>query len=148
MSVIKPKVLDWLCESWKSRSREMLLIKKVWERCVVQLYDIKDAKLRKQAVQEALKGILDVTDTVPATEDDEEAEEYNDGDVNQNSDDDDDIDDDTVRQVMEKRVFGERRSTRQRTQTKHYGYQLISSQIDFTEIDLSVISFEIEQTTN
>jgi hypothetical protein len=133
MSNIKPKIVDWVCESWKSLAEEKLLIMKGWHSCVVSLFDVHNEQQRKKAVQDALKATKPV-DAVPELREDDLAEEElevklnSEGYIEEESEDEEK----TEKQIMKERVYGERRSTRDRQQAKQFGFQLNSSQLKFS----------------
>jgi hypothetical protein len=133
MSSIKPKILDWVCQSWKSLTEEKLLIMKGWHSCVVSLFDVHDEQQRKKAVQAALQAQKPV-DAVPELREDEPAEEEVDAEVNSEGYIEEESEDEekTEKQIMKERVYGERRSTRDRQPAKQFGFQLNSSQLKFS----------------
>ncbi len=129
MSHIKPKILDWVCESWKSLSEEKLLIMKGWHSCVVSLFDVHDEQQRKKAVRDALQE-QKPADAVPELQEEpaEEETEEEQGYIEEESEDEEK----TEKQIMKERVYGERKSSRGLQARQHFGYQINSSQLKFS----------------
>jgi hypothetical protein len=127
MSELKPRLLLWVAEAWQLLSQENILIFKGWKRCVLDLYDVRDATLREKAYKEAKEQQVDSDNGVPA--DAEGAAEHKD--VEEASDEEIDSSDDEkpTRQVMKERIFGERRSSRQRNEPARLGLLLRTDQL-------------------
>ena len=134
MSQVKPKILQWALESWSSLREEKLLILKGWHKCVVSLYNVHDKDEQKKATRQAIEKEIDASDAVPVqsensdqdppAEDQDQDAEY--------CDEESEDEDKTEKQVMKERVYGERKSTRDRKQAQPYGYQLCSAQLKFS----------------
>ena len=137
MSQVKPKILQWALESWSSVKEEKLLILKGWHKCVVSLYDVHDKDEQKKATQQAIERQLDASDAVPAKAqncDPKELEENQEQDANSEGycDEESEDEDKTEKQVMKERIYGERKSSRDRKQSQPYGYQLSSEHLKFS----------------
>jgi hypothetical protein len=101
---------------------------------VVSLYNVHDKDEQKKATRQAIEKEIDASDAVPVqldnsdqdppAEDQEQDAEY----CEEESEDEDK----TEKQVMKERVFGERKSIRDRKQAQPYGYQLSTSQLKFS----------------
>jgi hypothetical protein len=137
MSQVKPKILQWALESWSSLREEKLLILKGWHKCVVSLYDVHDKEQQRKATKQAIEREIDASDAVPLPshdcdqappQEDREGEAEEDAYCDEESDDEDK----TEKQVMKKRVYGERKSSRDRKPAQHFGYQLSSAQLKFS----------------
>ena len=137
MSQVKPKILQWALESWSSLREEKLLILKGWHKCVVSLYDVHDKEQQKKATKQAIEREIDASDAVPLPsqdcdqappQEDREGEAEEDAYCDEESDDEDK----TEKQVMKERVYGERKSSRDRKPAQHFGYQLSSAQLKFS----------------
>lgn len=128
MSVIKPKVLEWALESWKTLAAEKQLIIKGWARCVTELFDVNDAAQRSKAMAAAMRREIDaeaVPEGIP-----KEDEVDDDGFCAEESDSEDE--EKTVRQIMKERVFGERRSSRTSAPPQRTGFMLNTAQLKFS----------------
>jgi hypothetical protein len=129
MSELKPRLLSWVAEAWQLLSQEKILIFKGWKRCVLDLYDVRNATLREKAYNEAKEQQVDSDNGVPA--DAEAAEEHKDVEQASESDEENDSSDDEkpTRQVMKERIFGDRRSSRQRKEPERLGLLLRTDQL-------------------
>ena len=122
----KPRLLLWLAQAWHLLSQETILIFKGWKRCLLDFYDVRDPHLRQKAVEEAKEQDVD-TSGVPA---DANAAEESKEPVDVEVDEEDSSEDEKpTRQVMKERVYGERRSTRQRTEPERLGLMLRTDQL-------------------
>lgn len=125
LTLLKPKVLEWALESWKSLANEKLLILKGWNMCLVSHYDVHDASCRAAAMRAAIVSPVSL-DSVPEGKDEEEVDE--DGYCAEESDDEEK----TEKVIMKEKVYGERRSTRQSTPPVRTGYMFNSAQLKFS----------------
>ena len=133
MSQVKPKILQWAWESWSSLRQEKLLILKGWNKCVISLYNVHDKDEQKKATRQAIEKEIDASDAVPAHDQADQDPEAEDQDEDAEYCDEESEDEDkTEKQVMRERVFGERKSARDRKQAQPFGYQLSSSQLKFS----------------
>lgn len=137
MSQVKPKLLQWAYESWSSLREEKLLILKGWHKCVVKFYNVHDKDEQKKATRQAIEREIDASDAVPVQSQncDQEApdeDQEQDADDNEYCDEESEDEEKTEKQVMKERVFGERKSTRDRKQAQAFGYQLSTSQLKFS----------------
>ena len=137
MSRVKSKILEWALESWSSVKEEKLLILKGWHKCVVSLYNVNDKDEQKKATQQAIEKQLDASDAVPAKaqncdlkelEENKEQDADGEGYCEEESEDEEK----TEKQIMKEKIFGERKSSRDRKQTQTFGYQLSSEQLKFS----------------
>jgi hypothetical protein len=119
LSVLKPLILKWSFESWFNLSNRPELIKKGWDRCITNILDPFDIKVQEIAAEKVFKSQLQAYGFVP-----KEAEK----DENYNSDSESDSDKDEL-DVLEARVYGSRKSSRKKKQTKSNSYMINSSQI-------------------
>jgi DDE superfamily endonuclease len=126
MTAIKPKVLSWAFESWKSLSTEKLLIQKGWQLCVIDFYDVLDKEQRVKAMRIGIQAKRP-SDAVPEEKEESAAEIDEEGFIAEESEDEEK----TEKQIMKERVFGERRSTRTSTQPDRTGYMLSTTQVKF-----------------
>ena len=137
MSQVKPKILQWALESWSSLREEKLLILKGWHKCVVSLYNVHDKDEQKKATQQAVEREIDASDAIPARAqncDQEVAEEdqEQDGEEAEYCEEESEDEDKTEKEVMKERVYGERKSSRDRKQAQLFGYQLDSARLKFS----------------
>ena len=123
MGLIKPLCLEWVLASCAKLSQGREYIKMGWHTCCVSLFDVHDQMKRVQAMEEVLRNELDVG--VP-----KESEDNADA-ASSSSEEEDEATD--VLDVMKKRQFGLRKSTRKRGVAKAFGFQLDSSQIALSE---------------
>lgn len=128
MSVIKPEVVKWCLSSWSKMKLGRDYIKMGWHTCVTSLFNVRDEVKRIQAVEESAKGMFEMN-SLP-----EKREEINAEDIqaNDSSDEDDEDEDLEVLDVMKERQFGERKSTRKRSQPSISGYVFNSQQLAFS----------------
>jgi hypothetical protein len=124
MTLIKPKVLEWALDSWKSLSVEKLLIEKGWLICVLAHYDVTNEEQRLAAMRLAVRDPV-APDTVP-----EEMEEEVDDEGFCAEESDDEAKTEAV--IMKERVYGERKSSRRAAPPARSGYMLNSSQLKFS----------------
>ena len=127
MSLIKPLILQWCIESWLAM-REVKgrdFIKTGWHTCCTSFFNVLDKDERAKVLEEVLNGQLDAKAFVPADNENSDADEKSDSD--EDSDQEDELD------VMKKRQYGTRKSTRKRNQTALCGFMLNSSQIALSE---------------
>lgn len=127
MTLIKPKVLEWALESWKSLANEKLLILKGWQMCLVSLYDVHNKEERVKALRSAVRDGKQAPDAIPE-EKEEEVEVDEDGFIAEESEDEEK----TEKEIMKERVYGERKSQRHAPPPKPYGYQLSTAQLKFS----------------
>lgn len=120
MSMIKPLVLEWCIESYKGMKERKQLILDGWKRCCLSLFNVMDPEKRSEALVAVVEKTLDQA-MVP---DEEEQDQI--------TSDASDVDEDEL-DVSKPIVSGERASSRMRTQTQPFGYQLTSSAILMTE---------------
>ena len=113
------------CESWDSLSKEKLLILRGWQKCVVEHFDIENEDERKKAVREQVRSTIAI-DAVPAEKEDEEV----DGFCAEQSEDEDD--EKTEKEIMKEKVYGERKSGREKKPAAAFGYQLNSQLLKFS----------------
>ncbi len=118
MSNVKPLVLQWCLESWLELKERKDLILTGWKKCCTQLYDVLDPQKQIEALREMTLNKLDPA-FVPKEEEEMQDEE--------DDDSDDELD------VTIPRQFGERKSTRQRTQTPKPATQICTDQIAMSE---------------
>jgi hypothetical protein len=115
MATLKPLVLQWCVDSWKGLRERKQLILDGWESCCLKLFDINSEKRRREAVELIALKQLDL-DVLP--------EESEPGSCEEPTSDDDELD------ITKPRQFGGRQSSRDRTQTKVFGYMLDSTRIE------------------
>jgi len=106
-------------------STKTLLIRKGWHLCVVDHYDVENKEQREKAVQEQIRYGKASIDVAPA---EVEPEVDEDGFIAQESEDEEK----TEKKVMKERVYGERRSAREKKQAKAHGFQINTAQIKFS----------------
>jgi hypothetical protein len=133
MTLIKPKVLEWALESWKSLAEERGLIKTGWEMCVARFYDVNNQEKRIDALRQA---ILSPSAPPPEPEPEPEEKESDEPNVdedgfNADSSEDEDLDK-SEKQIMREKVQGTRKSSRSAPPPKPHGYMLNSSQLKFS----------------
>src|ERR1700731_1312560 len=87
--------------------------------CCVSLFNVLDAELRRQAVDEAARGEIEAAGFVP-----EEKEEESESEESEHEEDEDKDELD----VMKERQYGNRKSERKR-EAPNFGYQISSSQV-------------------
>ena len=140
----------WKLEQLGSTSlrEEKLLILKGWHKCVVEFYNVHDKDEQKKATGQAIEREIDASDhdAVPVQSQncDQEAPEEDqeqDADDNEYCEEESEDEEKTEKQVMKERVFGERKSTRDRKQAQAFGYQLstYASQLKFSWISRLMI---------
>jgi hypothetical protein len=125
MAAIKPQLLQWALESWKSLAAERLLILKGWQICLISLYDVNNSEERTKAMAAAIRQEIPAGDAVPDGREEEEPELDEDGFIAEESEDEEK----TETQIMKERVFGERKSSRHSAPPQRMGYMLNSSQL-------------------
>ena len=125
MTSVKPMLLEWALESWQSLKAEPLLIQKGWQKFVVAHYDINDKGQREKAVLEQLRSSVPI-DAAP----EEKEEELLDGFIADESESEDE--EKTEKEIMKERVYGERKSGRDKKQAKQHGFQISSAQLKFS----------------
>jgi len=135
MSIIKPLILQWCVDSWNMMEPGRNFIKMGWHTCCTSLFNVHDPVKRATVVEEVARGGLDAW-LVPvrgrpggATQSGQEWEEEVEGEESEEESDDEKH----VLDVMKERQYGQRKSTRKRTQTALSGYVLNSSQIAMSE---------------
>ena len=124
MGSIKPRILDWCIDSWTRLKEQSVYIRGGWKQCVFDQFDITVEANVMQAVSEAADLLLDYR-LVPEGEEEEKDDESEAEQEEDSEEEQDELD------VMQARVFGERRSQRVRRPPAAFGFQLNSSQIDF-----------------
>jgi hypothetical protein len=118
MATMKPLAMKWCIESWKELREKPHIILAGWRKCCVDLYDVNSPMKRRAAMNEVLDNKLEMKYLPEEKEQDAEEE------------DDEELDDEL--DLTKLRIFGIQ-STRVRTQSKSYGYQLDSSHIQMTD---------------
>ena len=124
MANVKLQILEWALDSWNSLSKEKVLIQRGWHKCVVEHFDIESEEERKKAVREQVRHAVTPIDAIPEDKEEEPAE--------YDSESDDEDAEKTERQIMKEKVYGERKSIRERKQAEAKGYMLNSSQLKFS----------------
>lgn len=128
MSVLKSKALEWCINSWQQLSLNKVLVLGGWDSCVANLYNVHDPAKRLDALAAVHSNQLDLV-WIP-TEAEQDAPEESDGSSSSACESDSDPDElDSTRP----RVFGERKSTRERKQPTIFGYQISSERVVMTE---------------
>lgn len=128
MSELKPRSLLWVAQAWQLLSAEKILIFKGWKRCLIHFYDVLDAEKRRVAAIEARADAIDTDNGVPAGA--VGADEANVRDVDlEESEVDSDEEQKPTRQVMKERIYGERRSSRQRAEPERLGIMVRTDQL-------------------
>lgn len=117
MAALKPLVLQWCVESWKGLRERKQLILDGWDASCLKLFDVNSDKRRREAVELIALKQLDLDVLPDGTEPDSYEEPTS---------DDDELD------VTKPRQFG-KQSTRDRTQTKLFGYMLDSTRIEIDQ---------------
>jgi len=121
MGTIKPLVLLWCLESWSSLKERKPLLLDGWRKCCTSLFNVMDPVKRVEAVAAVARRELEQS-FVP-----DEDEEYKEDESEEEDDDEDELD------LSQERKFGDRKSSRMRTQATAFGFQLDSSAIALTE---------------
>jgi hypothetical protein len=121
MASIKPLALQWCVESWSALKERKQLILDGWHKCCTSLFNVMDPAKRIEAVAAVARQELQHA-CVP----DEEEEDVGHSDVEE-EEQDEELD------VRQEREFGERKSSRRRTQATTFGFQLDSSAIALSE---------------
>jgi hypothetical protein len=116
---IKPLVLKWCVESWSALKERKELIIEGWKQCVTIQYDVHDPECRLEAVAAVARKELEQA-LVP---EEEEMGESNSDSEEEKEEDEEELD------VSVPRVFGERKSERNRKQTTLLGYRISSAAI-------------------
>jgi DDE superfamily endonuclease len=135
MSVIKPSILQWCLDSWNTMKQGSELIKFGWHMCCTSLYDVHSMEKRLMVVEEVAKGELEATFVPQRQKGTAAAAEDRDGDQSDASGEDTDEEKDVL-DVMKARVYGQRKSTRKRTENPSqtgFFYTLNSQQIALSE---------------
>jgi hypothetical protein len=117
MAALKPLVLQWCIDSWSGLRERKQLILDGWDASCLKLFDINSDKRRREAVELIALKKLDL-DALPEESEPDGYEEP--------TSDDDELD------VTKPRLFG-KQSTRDRTQTKLFGYMLDSTRIEIDQ---------------
>ena len=96
-----------------------------------------DKDEQKKATQQAVEREIDASDAIPARAqncDQEVAEEdqEQDGEEAEYCEEESEDEDKTEKEVMKERVYGERKSSRDRKQAQLFGYQLDSARLKFS----------------
>ena len=125
MANVKMQILAWALESWGNLSKEKVLIQRGWHKCVVEHFDIESEEDRKKAVREQVRSAVAPIDAIP-----DQKEEEVDGFCAEESEDEDE--EKTEKQVMKEKVYGERKSGREKKQAAAFGFQLNSQQLKFS----------------
>jgi hypothetical protein len=111
MSVIKPLVLKWCFESWRSLENRPELIIKGWYKCMITILDPFNQEVQSKATEKSLRNQLEAYDFVfgDAAEPEPDRAYWE---IQSDSECDDELD------VMKKRVEGSRKRNRDRKQTR------------------------------
>jgi hypothetical protein len=127
MAAIKPQLLQWALESWRSLAVEKLLILKGWQMCLIAHYNVNSPEERVKAMAAAVRHEIAAGDAVPEgiRKEDEDLELDEDGYIAEESEDEEK----TETQIMKERVYGERKSSRRSAPPQRTGYMLNSSQL-------------------
>lgn len=126
MASIKPLILQWSISSWERLQEGKEHIIAGWHTCCSSLYDVHDQEKRSAVVEAVVRGEF-VGSFVPGAAETEEDTSNSESDQGEDDDDTDELD------VMKARVFGERKSTRKRSQRSVCSYMLDTSQIALSE---------------
>ena len=122
MTTLKPLVLQWCVDSWKGLRERKQLILGGWDACCLKLFDINSEKRRREAAELVALNQLDL-DVLPEGSEPDSCEEPT---SEEPTSEDDELD------ITKPRQFG-RQSTRDRTQTKLFGYMLDSTRIEIDQ---------------
>lgn len=129
MHIIKPLVLNWAVESWRSLENRPELIIQGWIKCMTRILDPYNEDVQDKATANILSGTLTAYGFVPDLNEPEPTARY----CNEESDystSEDELD------VMKRRIEGERKSSRRKIQSKPpFGNATIMT--DQLEIDCS-----------
>lgn len=135
MSIIKPLVLEWCLHSWNKMQAGRQYIKMGWHTCCVSLYDIWSLEKRVAVMEEVARKEFEA-EHVPmrrksagaaaeGSEIDEDVDKYVESDSQSSDDEADQLD------IMKRRQYG-KQSGRIRKRTHPFGFQLDSSQMEFS----------------
>jgi hypothetical protein len=121
MGAIKPLVLEWCMESWRELKERRELIVDGWMKCCTSLFNVMEPAKRIEALAAVAKRELDAALVPEAVEEEQDQED------SEEEEEEDELD------ITQERVFGERRSARERKPTAAHGYQLSSNAIAMSE---------------
>jgi hypothetical protein len=126
MLTIKPLALEWCIESYRGMKERKQLVLDGWQQCCLRLFNVMDPEKRAEALVAVVEKKLDQA-WVPVEEEQEKNDSGEEEEEEESDDEEDELD------VTKPIAFGERKSSRMRTQAKGHGYQLASSAILMTE---------------
>jgi hypothetical protein len=119
MKTLKPLVLQWCIDSWRGLRERKQLILDGWEQSCTKLFNINSEHRRRDAVDMVALKMLELDVLPDGCEPDGYAEEE--------EEDDDEANDEL--DTSKPRVFG-KQGTRQRTQTKVFGFMVDPTRIE------------------
>jgi hypothetical protein len=119
MKVLKPLVLQWCIDSWRGLQERKQLILDGWEQSCTKLFNINSEHRRRDAVDMVALKKLDLDVLPDGSESDGDAKE---------EEEEEDSEADEL-DISKPRAFGQQ-STRQRTQTKVFGFMVDPTRIE------------------
>jgi hypothetical protein len=111
MAVIKPLILNWCFESWRSLENRQDLIMKGWFKCMDRILDPFNTDVQDKATRKVLESQLEAYGFVPELSEPEPTAAHWDEDSDGETEEDE-LD------VLKRKVEGSRKSTRVKSQTK------------------------------
>lgn len=111
MEVIKPLILNWCFESWRSLENRQDLIMKGWYKCMDRILDPFNTDVQDKATRKVLESQLEAYGFVPELSEPEPTAAHWDEESEEDSEEDE-LD------VLKRKVEGSRKSTRVKSQTK------------------------------
>jgi hypothetical protein len=107
MGIVKPKVLEWCHKSWQMLENRPELIMAGWIKCMNNIRDPFDHRVQEEAFEKVLRNQLEAYGFVPEGEEKENVRQYYSC-ITDSDSDKDELD------VLKRRVFGERKSKREK----------------------------------
>ena len=136
MLIVKPLLLEWATESWKSLNSRPDLIMRGWFKCMERILDPYDAEVQNKAMTKSIQGQLEAHGFMFELNEPEPNINHWD-EESSGSNTEDELD------VLKRKIEGTRKSGRNKTQTKPaFGNLTIRTDQIETDSDVEEIVYE------